>query len=126
MAVLNEELGNAVAALARASRALNLQHVQLASDIAEGEKCSGHSPRLSTSRLPFKASPGTKPKRGIHLSSQTPIFGVGGFDTKDRKGMAAWRRAIELSLGDADVACSRDATLGALEARMTSGASSIN
>ena len=62
MAVLNEELGNAVAALARASRALNLQHVQLASDIAEGEKCSGHSPRLSTSRLPFKASPGTKPE----------------------------------------------------------------
>jgi hypothetical protein len=22
-------------------------------------------------------------KRGIHPSSQTPIFGVGGFDTKD-------------------------------------------
>src|ERR1700730_3659702 len=43
MAVLNEELGNAVAALARASRALNLQHVQLASDIAEGEIGWGRS-----------------------------------------------------------------------------------
>jgi hypothetical protein len=37
VAVLREELGDDVTALARASRALNLQHVQLAGDIAEGE-----------------------------------------------------------------------------------------
>jgi len=37
------KLGDAVAPLALTSRALNSQDVQLASDIAEGEICSGHS-----------------------------------------------------------------------------------
>ena len=37
MSVLRNELGNVVTALARASRALRAQHVQLANDIAEGD-----------------------------------------------------------------------------------------
>jgi hypothetical protein len=41
MAVLSEELGDAVAALARASRAFDAEHMQLTSDVAEGED-SGH------------------------------------------------------------------------------------
>jgi hypothetical protein len=41
MAVLSEELGDAVAALARASRAFDAEHMQLISDVAEGEEGSG-------------------------------------------------------------------------------------
>jgi hypothetical protein len=44
--ILSEELGGDVTALALTPRALNPQHVQLASDIAEGEICS--SPWLYT------------------------------------------------------------------------------
>jgi hypothetical protein len=41
MAVLSEELGDAVAALARASRAFDAEHMQLTSDVAEGEEGFG-------------------------------------------------------------------------------------
>ena len=41
-AVLSEELGDDVTALALTSRALNPRHVQLTSDIAEGEIGPGH------------------------------------------------------------------------------------
>jgi hypothetical protein len=41
--MLSNELGDVVMPLAGASRALNPQRVQLASDIAEGEIRSGHS-----------------------------------------------------------------------------------
>jgi hypothetical protein len=43
VAVLREELGHAVTALARASCAFNPQHFELASDITKGEIRSGHS-----------------------------------------------------------------------------------
>jgi hypothetical protein len=39
--VLSEELGDAVAALARASRVFDAEHMQLTSDVAEGEEGSG-------------------------------------------------------------------------------------
>ena len=42
-AVLSNELGHAVTALARASCAFNPQHFELASDITKGEIRSGHS-----------------------------------------------------------------------------------
>jgi hypothetical protein len=42
VAVLSDELGNAVLSLACAPRAFDPQHVQLARDIAEGEMGSGH------------------------------------------------------------------------------------
>jgi hypothetical protein len=42
VAVLREELGDAVAALARASRAFDAEHMQLTSDVAEGEEGLGH------------------------------------------------------------------------------------
>jgi hypothetical protein len=42
MAVLSEELGDAVAALAPASRAFDAEHMQLTSDVTEGEEVSGH------------------------------------------------------------------------------------
>jgi hypothetical protein len=38
MAVLSEELGDAVAALAPASRAFDAEHMQLTSDVTEGEE----------------------------------------------------------------------------------------
>jgi len=38
---LSEELGDAVAALARASRAFDAEHMKLISDVAEGEEGSG-------------------------------------------------------------------------------------
>ena len=41
VAVLSEELGNTITALACAARAFDPQHVQLAGDIAEGEIRSG-------------------------------------------------------------------------------------
>src|SRR5438445_100859 len=41
-------------------------------------------------------------KQGIHLSFQAPMC-AGGIEDEGLKAMAAWRRAIELSLGDADV-----------------------
>src|SRR5256884_9587496 len=41
-------------------------------------------------------------KQGIHLSFQAPIC-AGGIEDEGLKAMAVWRRAIELSLGDADV-----------------------
>ena len=41
VAVLREELGNAITALARASRAFDAEHMQLTSDVAEGEEGSG-------------------------------------------------------------------------------------
>jgi hypothetical protein len=41
-------------------------------------------------------------KRGFHLSFQAPMC-AGGIEDEGLKAMAAWRRAIELSLGDADV-----------------------
>jgi hypothetical protein len=42
MPVLSKELGNTILTVACASRAFNPQHVQLASDITEGEIGSGH------------------------------------------------------------------------------------
>jgi hypothetical protein len=42
--VLSNELGDTITALARAPRALNAQHLGLASNITEGEICSGHCP----------------------------------------------------------------------------------
>src|SRR6267143_5215364 len=41
-------------------------------------------------------------KQGIHLSFQAPMC-AGCIEDEGLKAMAAWRRAIELSLGDADV-----------------------
>jgi hypothetical protein len=41
MAVLSEELGDAVAALAPASRAFDAEHMQLTSDVTEGEEGFG-------------------------------------------------------------------------------------
>ena len=40
---------------------------------------------------------------GIQLSFQAPIYAVGGLCDEGFSDMAAWRRAIELSLGDSDV-----------------------
>ena len=42
MTVLSDELGNAVLFSACAARAFDLQHVQLAGNIAEGEIGPGH------------------------------------------------------------------------------------
>ena len=43
MPVLSKELGNTILTVACASRAFNPQHVQLASDITEGEIGPGHA-----------------------------------------------------------------------------------
>ena len=54
--VLRNELGDIVAAFARAVRALNPQRVQLASDIAEGEIRPGHDgvASLTCSKMPAR------------------------------------------------------------------------
>src|SRR5947208_12679277 len=59
-------------------------------------------PRLSDSvRLEYRFRESCH-KQGIHLSFQAPMC-AGGIEDEGLKAMAAWRRAIELSLGDADV-----------------------
>src|SRR5438445_13024157 len=40
---------------------------------------------------------------GIHLSFRAPIYSAEGLCDEGFSDMAAWRRAIELSLGDSDV-----------------------
>ena len=49
--LLSNELGDVVTPLAGASRALNPQRVQLASDITEGEIGPGHSRKLMLSSI---------------------------------------------------------------------------
>ena len=83
-AVLSEELGDDVTALALTSRALNPQHVRLASDIVEGEICSGHGFRYSSFGVELKGWAGVSRDGECLLlgaGTLTPVAGAFAYTT---------------------------------------------